>query len=138
MLPPDNQTLTNIADLAHADLAQSQASVAVLLPCFNEAETIESVVLAFRQALPFATIHVFDNNSSDGTGLRAKAAGAIVHSVKHQGKGNVVRRMFADVEADLYVLADGDGTYDANSAPLLIETLRDHGLDMVVATSPRI
>lgn len=106
--------------------------IVVLLPCYNEAETIGVVVRAFRQVLPLASIHVFDNNSSDGTAQCAREAGALVHTVRHQGKGNVVRRMFADIEADVYLLADGDGTYDANSAPLLIDALLNNGLDMVV------
>jgi glycosyltransferase involved in cell wall biosynthesis len=107
-------------------------SVAILIPCYNEALTIGSVVAEFRQAVPTATIYVFDNNSTDGTASAARDAGAQVRQVTRQGKGNVVRRMFADVEADIYVLVDGDGTYDAGSAPALIETLVTQHLDMVV------
>ena len=97
---------------------------AVLIPCFNEAAAIASVVRGFRAALPDADIYVFDNNSTDDSVRLAAAAGAVVRSETRQGKGNVVRRMFADVEADVYLLVDGDGTYDAGSAPLLMEALR--------------
>jgi glycosyltransferase involved in cell wall biosynthesis len=107
-------------------------SVAVLIPCFNEATTIATVVADFRRALPHAAIFVFDNNSTDGTAAAAREAGAIVRPVSRQGKGNVVRRMFADVEADIYVLVDGDATYDAASAPAMIDTLKAQHLDMVV------
>src|SRR6476620_7350822 len=88
-------------------------SVAVLIPCYNEATTIADVVTSFRAALPRATIFVYDNNSTDGTAAAAFAAGAVVRHEPRQGKGNVLRRMFADVEADIFVLVDGDGTYDA-------------------------
>ena len=104
---------------------------AVLIPCFNEAAAIASVVRGFRAALPDAEIYVFDNNSTDDSARLAAAAGAIVRNETRQGKGNVVRRMFADVEADVYVLVDGDGTYDAASAPLLVEALLEGGNDMV-------
>ena len=87
--------------------------VAVLIPCYNEAVAIGGVVAAFRAALPEATIYVYDNNSRDGTVEVARAAGAVVRRETMQGKGHVVRRMFADIEADDYVLVDGDGTYDA-------------------------
>ena len=110
------------------------ARIAVLIPCFNEAVAIGGVVTAFRQALPDAAVYVYDNNSSDGTAAVARAAGARIGRETLQGKGHVVRRMFADVEADIYVLADGDGTYDAASAPALIEELCDASLDMVTAT----
>lgn len=108
--------------------------VVVLLPCFNEEATIGGVVHSFREHLPRADVYVYDNNSDDRTVEEARAAGAIVRREKRQGKGNVVRRMFADIDADVYVLADGDGTYDAASAPRLIERLVDENLDMVVAT----
>lgn len=108
--------------------------IAVLLPCYNEAMTIEKVVRDFSEALPAATVHVFDNNSLDDTVACAHRAGAVVHSVGDQGKGNVVRRMFADVDADVYVLADGDDTYDAMIAPLLVDKLLSDRLDMVVGT----
>lgn len=106
--------------------------IAVLVPCYNEAAAIEQVIAGFRQALPQARILVFDNNSTDDTVAIASKAGAETRRVLRQGKGNVVRRMFADVEADLYVMADGDATYDAASAPKLIEKLLADGLDMVV------
>jgi len=105
--------------------------VAVLIPCFNEAAAIGAVVRAFRAALPGAQVYVFDNNSTDDSRRLAAEAGAIVRAEARQGKGNVVRRMFADVDADVYLLVDGDGTYDAPSAPRLIETLLEGGCDMV-------
>lgn len=108
--------------------------VAVILPCFNEEIVIASVVEAFRAALPEAKIYVFDNASTDGTAQAALAAGAIVRHVPQRGKGNVVRRQFADVEADVYVIADGDGTYDASQCRALTDQLLDNGLDMVVGT----
>lgn len=111
--------------------AQVQASIAVLVPCYNEAATIAGVVASFRDALPAARVYVFDNNSSDDTRAVAARAGAVVRSESRQGKGNVVRRMFADVDADIYVLVDGDGTYDAASAPRLIAHLLEGGYDMV-------
>ena len=112
---------------------RSAARVAVLLPCFNEAVAIGKVVRDFRAALPGATVYVYDNNSSDGTAARAAEAGAVVRREPLQGKGNVVRRMFADVEADVYVLADGDDTYDASAAPGMIELLEAESMDMVNA-----
>ena len=113
---------------------QSRAGqrVAVLVPCFNEEATIGKVVADFRAALPEATIYVYDNNSADRTGEVARAAGALVRRERHQGKGNVVRRMFADVDADLYVLVDGDATYDAASARAMIARLIEERLDMMV------
>jgi glycosyltransferase involved in cell wall biosynthesis len=107
--------------------------VAVLVPCFNEEVAISKVVGDFRAALPQAKVYVYDNNSVDNTAEMARAAGALVRRETHQGKGNVVRRMFSDVEADIYVLVDGDATYDAASAPALIERLIEERLDMVVA-----
>jgi len=107
-------------------------SVAVLVPCFNEEATIGKVVADFRAALPEAAIYVYDNNSADRTGEVARAAGALVRRERHQGKGNVVRRMFADVDAGLYVLVDGDATYDAASARAMIARLTEERLDMVV------
>jgi glycosyltransferase involved in cell wall biosynthesis len=106
--------------------------IAILIPCRNEAATIAKVVGDFRRALPDADIHVFDNNSTDATATSASMAGAQVHPVGLQGKGNVLRRMFADVDADAYVLVDGDDTYDAASAPSLIDALISESLDMVV------
>ncbi|BDU78279.1 glycosyltransferase [Mesoterricola sediminis] len=108
--------------------------IAVLIPCHNEAAAIGRVVASFREALPEAVIHVYDNNSTDGTAEAARAAGARVGREACQGKGHVVRRMFADVEADVYLMVDGDGTYDAASAPLLVRTLREGRLDMVVGS----
>lgn len=107
--------------------------IAVLLPCYNEEAAVAQTVAGFRAALPDASIYVYDNNSADRTREVAAAAGAIVRSEKMQGKGHVVRRMFADVEADIYVMADGDATYDAAAAPALIAKLVDEQLDMVVA-----
>lgn len=107
--------------------------VAVVIPCYNEAIAIGTVVADFRAALPQAAIHVFDNNSRDGTAAVAAAAGAVVHRVAMQGKGHVVRRMFADVEADAYVMVDGDDTYAAACAPAMLERLFADRLDMVVA-----
>ncbi|WP_424811882.1 glycosyltransferase family 2 protein [Roseococcus sp. YIM B11640] len=105
--------------------------VAVLVPCYNEAATVARVVRDFRAALPSAEIWVFDNNSTDGTADLARAAGAFVRREERKGKGNVVRRMFADVEADLYVMVDGDATYDATAAPRLISMALEGGYDMV-------
>lgn len=110
----------------------NQLKIAVIVPCYNEAASIKQVVKDFQKALPAAEIHVFDNNSSDDTSKIAKKAGALVHFVGLKGKGNVVRRMFADVDADVYVMVDGDATYDAASAPKMIDALLDQGLDMVV------
>lgn len=106
--------------------------IAVILPCYNEEAAIATVVRDFRTTLPDADIYVYDNNSRDCTIKVAKAAGAIVRKETLQGKGNVVRRMFADVEADVYVLCDGDVTYDVGSAPAMIDKLFDEQLDMVV------
>jgi glycosyltransferase involved in cell wall biosynthesis len=108
-------------------------SIAVLVPCFNEEVAIAKVVKDFRAALPDAAIFVFDNNSTDNTVSAARAAGAEVYREKRQGKGYVVRRMFTDIEADIYVLVDGDATYDAPSASAMIERLLTDRLDMVVA-----
>ena len=99
--------------------------IAVLIPCYNEGITIAKVVADFRAALPDAVIYVYDNNSTDGTQALANGAGAIVRRETLQGKGHVVRRMFADVEADIYVLVDGDGTYDAQAAPAMIAGHRE-------------
>ena len=107
--------------------------VAILVPCYNEATTIAKVVGDFRRVLPNATIHVFDNNSVDGTADRALEAGAQVRAVRLQGKGHVVRRLFADVEADVYLLVDGDDTYHADSADQLVQLVWQQGHDMAVA-----
>jgi glycosyltransferase involved in cell wall biosynthesis len=108
--------------------------VAVLVPCYNEEKAIAKVVTDFRAALPDATIYVYDNHSEDNTVEVAHASGAVVRCETYQGKGNVVRRMFSDVEADIYVLVDGDATYDALSAPVMIAKLVEERLEMVVAT----
>ena len=105
--------------------------IAVIIPCYNEAVAIPKVVADFRAALPDAAIYVYDNNSQDGTAEAARAAGAIVRREILQGKGNVIRRSFADVDADIYVLVDGDDTYDAARAPEMVALLRSDGLDMV-------
>ena len=106
--------------------------LAVLLPCYNEEATIGGVVESFKQVLPDAQVYVYDNASTDDTSEQASSAGAIVRSEPLPGKGNVVRRMFADIEADIYILADGDGTYEAAAAPTLVEKLVADNLDMVV------
>ncbi|KQT26881.1 MULTISPECIES: glycosyltransferase family 2 protein [unclassified Bradyrhizobium] len=113
-------------------MTSTQLRIAVLVPCYNEEATVAAVVAGFRKALPSAEIYVYDNNSRDRTAAVAREAGAIVRSEGRQGKGHVVRRMFADVEADVYVLVDGDATYDAPSAPRMIDRLLDDHLDMVV------
>lgn len=106
--------------------------IAVLVPCFNEAAAIGQVVRDFRAALPTATVYVYDNNSTDDTAAVAAAAGAVVRREPRRGKGNVVRRMFQDIEADVYVMVDGDDTYEAKVAPQLVERLVAENLDMVV------
>ncbi|MHA1537420.1 MAG: glycosyltransferase, partial [Alphaproteobacteria bacterium] len=106
--------------------------VAILLPCYNEEVTIAQVVEDFRRVLPRSEIYVYDNNSTDRTAERAGAAGAIVRREPLQGKGNVVRRMFADIEADAYLMADGDGTYDPASAAAMLERIERDDIDMVV------
>ena len=105
--------------------------VAVLIPCFNEEAAIARVVADFRAALPDAAVYVYDNNSTDGTVAAARKAGAVVRAEALQGKGHVVRRMFADIDADVYVLVDGDDTYDAGAAPGMAALLLDQRLDMV-------
>src|SRR6202795_2295175 len=119
-------------DSAHRAMTGPALRIAVLVPCFNEEAAVATVVADFRKALPAAEIFVYDNNSKDRTVEIARAAGAVVRSERRQGKGHVVRRMFADVDADIYVLVDGDATYDAASAPRMIEALVNDHLDMVV------
>jgi glycosyltransferase involved in cell wall biosynthesis len=114
--------------------SQVQPRIAVLLPCYNEEAAIEATVRGFRDALPGAAIYVYDNNSSDRTREIAAEAGAVVRTERQQGKGHVVRRMFADIEADVYVMADGDLTYDPGSAPAMVDLLLADELDMVVGT----
>src|SRR3982751_3808912 len=104
-------------------MTASTLRIAVLVPCFNEEAAVAAVVADFRKSLPSAEIFVYDNNSSDRTIAVAREAGAQVRSERRQGKGHVVRRMFADIDADIYVLVDGDATYDAASAPRMIERL---------------
>jgi glycosyltransferase involved in cell wall biosynthesis len=111
--------------------AQQPVRIAVLIPCYNEEVAIPKVVADFRAALPEATIYVYDNNSRDRTAEVARDAGATVRRETLQGKGNVIRRAFADVDADIYVLVDGDDTYDASVAPEMVALLRREGLDMV-------
>ena len=110
----------------------TELSIAVLVPCLNEEAAIGKVVSDFRTALPHATVYVYDNNSTDRTAEVATAAGAVVRRKRRPGKGMVVRRMFQDIDADLYVMVDGDDTYDASLAPLLVEHLLAEKLDMVV------
>jgi glycosyltransferase involved in cell wall biosynthesis len=109
-------------------------TIAVLIPCYNEEATIAATVKGFRSALPGATVYVYDNNSNDRTNAIASKAGAIVRSEGQQGKGHVVRRMFADIDADVYVMADGDLTYDPKAAPDMVQMLLAEQLDMVVGT----
>lgn len=123
-----------LSRLTSASAEASAPRIAVAIPCYNEAVTIEKVINDFRTALPEADIYVFDNNSTDDTAEIARQAGAIVRSETQQGKGHVVRRIFADVEADIYIMADGDDTYDATLAPSLVELLQKNHVDMVVGT----
>ena len=125
-------TTTVPADQFAAASRAATPAIAVLLPCYNEEAAIVQTINAFRAALPEAAIYVYDNNSSDRTREVAASAGAIVRTERMQGKGHVVRRMFADVEADIYVMADGDATYDAAAAPEMVARLVDEQLDMVV------
>ena len=108
--------------------------IAVLIPCYNEEVAIPRVIADFRAALPGATLYVYDNNSTDQTAAIARQAGAIVRMETLQGKGHVIRRMFADIEADFYVLVDGDDTYDATAAPAMLQTALENGFDMVNGT----
>ena len=108
-------------------MEHSKTNVAVLIPCRNEEPTVAQVVKGFQDALPEATVYVYDNASSDQTATCALTAGAVVRSEPEHGKGRVVRRMFADIDADIYVIVDGDGTYDPAEAPLMIKTLLAEG-----------
>ena len=124
-----------LAEFAKFEFPQAQPAqprIAVLVPCFNEEAAVATVVADFRKALPAAAIYVYDNNSSDRTAAVARDAGATVRSERRQGKGHVVRRMFADIDADIYVLVDGDATYDAASIQKMIDVLKSDHLDMVV------
>jgi hypothetical protein len=143
--PTDNGLVFRIAEMGEAmsDAIESKGStgrirldayqIAVLIPCYNEEAAIGKVVADFRAALPSATIYVYDNNSTDRTIAVAAAGGAVVRREPRQGKGHVVRRMFTDVDAEIYVLVDGDATYDAPSAPAMVERLVTDRLDMVCA-----
>jgi glycosyltransferase involved in cell wall biosynthesis len=126
------EALAQFAQTEFPQAGTAQPRVAVLVPCFNEEAAVATVVADFHKALPSAKIFVYDNNSSDRTMAVAREAGAEVRSERRQGKGHVVRRMFADIDADIYVLVDGDATYDAASAPRMIDTLLNDHLDMVV------
>ena len=126
-------TVLNQPHLVNSRLVQQPAlRIVVLIPCYNEEAGIATVVTDFRESMPGADIYVYDNNSRDQTRERARAAGATVCSERRQGKGNVVRRMFADIDADIYVLVDGDATYHAASSPAMVQLLLDDNLDMVV------
>ena len=118
-------------DLGSEGVTSFDPNVAVLIPCYNEALTICAVVEGFRHALPKARIYVYDNNSSDDTSRRAREAGAIVRTEERQGKGNVVRRMFSDIDADCYVMVDGDGTYDAAASAAAVDLVARDGFDFV-------
>lgn len=106
--------------------------IAVLIPCYNESKTIEKVILDYKKALPEATIYVYDNNSSDHTDEIARNAGAIVRYEHRQGKGNVIRTMFREIEAECYLMTDGDDTYAAEDARAMVQKVLDEGYDMVI------
>lgn len=125
-------TSSRLAPVTASSLAGQR--IAIILPCYNESLTVAAIIRDFNKYLPQAEVYVFDNNSRDNTAELARAEGAIVRSVPLQGKGEVIRRMFADVEADIYIMVDGDDTYDASVAPQLAARLIDEGLDMVVGT----
>jgi hypothetical protein len=123
-------SLSSSRNIRHTT-AEGVAKIAILIPCYNEEVAAGAVVAAFRAALPSALIYLYDNNSTDRTVAVGQQAGAIVRREQMQGKGHVVRRMFADIEADVYVLVDGDGTYDAGDAPRLVRHLLEHRVDLV-------
>ena len=106
--------------------------IAVLIPCYNESKTIDKVVRDFKKALPEATIYVYDNNSKDGTDKIAKNAGAIVRYEHQQGKGNVIRRMFSEIDAECYLMVDGDDTYPAEAASQMVDKILNDKADMIV------
>jgi glycosyltransferase involved in cell wall biosynthesis len=120
-----------VSTLAPKLVTLPEPRLAVLVPCYNEEMAIAKVVRDFRAALPSAEVYVYDNNSKDATTAIAKEAGAVVRTETRQGKGNVVRRMFADIEADVYILVDGDDTYDASAAPEMVAKLINEGLDII-------
>jgi glycosyltransferase involved in cell wall biosynthesis len=130
----ETQAPEQMAPAAANSLLEQRHKIAVIIPCFNEANSIAEVVRGFKSVLPSANIYVFDNNSTDETVAVAGAAGALIRREMLQGKGNVVRRMFADVDADAYVMADGDSTYDPNYAADMVSRLFKEHLDMVVGT----
>jgi glycosyltransferase involved in cell wall biosynthesis len=132
--PADNRVARQIDSCDPNSLLEQQHRIAVVIPCFNEGHSIAEVVHGFKSALPKARIYVFDNNSTDDTIANATAAGALIRREVLQGKGNVVRRMFADVDADAYVMADGDATYDPSYAAHMVDRLFEERLDMVVGT----
>ena len=107
-------------------------NIAVLVPCYNEAKTIGKVISDFQESLPGAVIYVYDNNSTDDTAAIAENLGAIVRHEYQQGKGNVIRRMFREIDAEVYIMVDGDDTYPADVAPRMVELVRDYQSDMVV------
>ena len=113
-------------------MSNQHHTIAVLIPCYNEKQTIGKVVRDFRAALPGASIYVYDNCSTDGTAKAAEAAGAVVHNEYRQGKGHVIRRMFREIEADCYLLVDGDDTYEASDAPAMVREVLEGQADMVV------
>jgi len=131
---PRHDDRPQTADDFAPSVTPARPRISVLIPCYNEAQSVADVVRTFRRSLPQAEIYVYDNNSRDGTADAARQAGAIVRHEPLQGKGNVVRRMFSDIEADVYLLVDGDGTYDAAAAPRLVEKLLAENLDMVSAS----
>jgi glycosyltransferase involved in cell wall biosynthesis len=134
MGPVDKLAAIHIDADATDSLLAKRHKIAVVIPCFNEGHAIAEVVRSFQSALPYASIYVFDNNSTDETVAEARAAGALIRREALQGKGNVVRRMFADVDADAYLMADGDGTYDPTHAARMVHRLFEDHLDMVVGT----
>lgn len=129
----DNITQNRFERRSNPDIGSRSFRIAVLIPCYNEAATIGSVIADFRTALPTAAIYVYDNNSTDDTIKLAEQAGALIRKEHQQGKGHVVRRMFADIEADAYVLVDGDDTYEAAAAGRLVQKLMSDGLDLLTA-----
>eukprot|EP01037_Dinobryon_pediforme_P002514 gene2514-2553_t len=137
-LRADLEPVQSLGKTLDANHPGRSPDVAVIIPCFNEAATIAEVVVSFRRALPLARIYVFDNNSTDETSAIARAAGANIYHEPRAGKGNVVRRMFAEIDADVYVMVDGDGTYDAIAAPLLVKYIVDDHIDMVIGARENI
>ncbi|MGF6273620.1 glycosyltransferase involved in cell wall biosynthesis [Massilia sp. UYP11] len=127
-------SLASLQPGTETEILRNAPHIAVVIPCYNEALTIAQLIKDFNQCLPEAQIYVFDNNSTDNTAEIARGAGANVRRVSMQGKGSVVRRMFADIEADAYIMVDGDGTYDTTVAPQLVQKLLDEDLDMVVGS----